>query len=48
VLGQDFKQIAQKAHALGMVDAAHYDEALSEYRWLAREIQAAVILPEKR
>ena len=48
VLGEDFKQIAQKAHALNMVDAAHYDDALSEYRWLVREITAAVILPEKR
>jgi len=48
VIGHDFKQIAQKAQALQMIDAAHYEEALSEYRRLVREITAAVILPEKR
>ena len=48
IIGHDFKQIAQKAQALQMIDAPHYEEALSEYRRLVRDITAAVILPEKR
>ena len=47
VLGHDFKQIAEKAQALRMIDAAHYEEALCEYRRLVRDITASIILPEK-
>ena len=47
-VGAALGQIAQKARALGEIDAAHYDEAVGEYRRLVREITAAVILPEKR
>ena len=47
-VGAALGQIVQKARALGEIDAAHYDEAVSEYRRLVREITAAVILPEKR
>ena len=47
-VGNNLNQIAQKANALGLIDAAHYDEAVGEYRRLVREITAAVILPEKR
>ena len=47
-VGNNLNQIAQKANALGVIDAAHYDDAVGEYRRLVREITAAVILPEKR
>ena len=47
-VGAALGQIAQKANALGKIDAAHYDEVVGEYRRLVREITAAVILPEKR
>jgi len=47
-VGAALGRIAQKAHALGEIDAAHYDEAVGEYRRLVRDITAAVILPEKR
>ena len=47
-VGAALAQIAQKARALDEIDAAHYDEAVGEYRRLVREITAAVILPEKR
>ena len=47
-VGNNLNQIAQKANALGLIDAAHYDEAVGEYRRLVRKITAAVILPEKR
>jgi len=47
-VGETLGKIAQKAHALHMVDAERYDTAVGEFRWLVREITEAVILSEKR
>jgi hypothetical protein len=47
-VGASLGRIEQKARALQVIDADEYGKAVSEFRWLIREITAAVILPEKR
>jgi len=47
-VGTALGQISQKARALGVIDVAHYDEAVLLFRQTVRDITAAVILPEKR
>jgi len=47
-VGDTLGKIAQKSHALGEIDAAHYDEAVQLFRQTVRDITTAVILPEKR
>ncbi len=47
-VGNNLNQIAQKAHALGAVDAGRYDAAVSEFRQAVQTIAAVVTLPEKR
>ena len=47
-VGDTLGKIAQKSHALGEIDAAHYDEAVQLFRQTVRDITATVILPEKR
>lgn len=46
-IGNNLNQIALKAHALGGIDARHYDEAVQEFREAVRTIQAAVLLPRQ-
>ncbi len=44
-VGRNLNQIAQKAHALGVIDVVRYDKAVSEYEEAIRHILKAVILP---
>lgn len=44
-IGNNFNQIAQKAHVLNVIDVRRYDEAMRRYEKLVREITQAVILP---
>ena len=46
-IGNNLNQIAQKANAVGVVDASRYDTAVREFRQAVQTITAAVILPEK-
>ena len=46
-IGNNLNQIAQKANAVGVVDAGRYDSAVREFRQAVQTITAAVILPEK-
>ena len=46
-IGNNLNQIALKAHALGAIDARHYDEAVQEFREAVQTIQAAVLLPRQ-
>ena len=46
-VGDTLNQIAQTAQARGLVDAAHYGEAVQQFEQVVRDITAAVILPQK-
>lgn len=46
-IGNNLNQIALEAHALGAIDARHYDEAVCEFREAVQKIQAAVLLPRQ-
>ena len=46
-IGNNLNQIALKAHALGAIDARHYDETVQEFREAVQTIQAAVLLPRQ-
>jgi hypothetical protein len=46
-IGNNIKQIAQKAHELGIVDSQKYDEAYAGYKAALTTITEAVLLPRK-
>ena len=46
-IGNDFNQIAHKAHVLGVIDTQKYDEALSKFKETLIKIVEAVNLPRK-
>ena len=46
-IGNNMNQIAQKAHAMNLIDAQRYDEGVHEFRTAVRKITEAVILPQK-
>ena len=45
--GNALDQIARKAHALNMIDAQEYGEAVREYRETIAKIEEAVLMPER-
>lgn len=45
--GNALNQIARKAHALNVVDAQKYDEAVEQYRETVRQLNRDNIQPEK-
>lgn len=45
--GNNLNQIAKKAHALGVIDAEKYDEAVRCFQTVVAEIERAVIEPEQ-
>ena len=45
--GNNLNQIARKAHALDVIDAQKYDEAVEQYREAVRQLNRDNIQPEK-
>ena len=45
-IGNDLNQIAQKAHALNVMDEQRYDAAVREFEAAVKTITSAVILPQ--
>lgn len=45
--GNALNQIARKAHALNVVDAQKYDEAVEQYRETVRQLNRDNLQPEK-
>lgn len=46
-IGNNLNQIAQKAHALNVVDVQRYDKEMQRFHEAVRIITEAVVLPEK-
>lgn len=46
-IGNNLNQIAQKAHALNMIDIPQYKKAVEEFEFAVKEITEAVILPRE-
>ena len=46
-IGNNINQIAQKAHAMNVIDTKRYDEGVAEFKMAVRKITEAVILPQK-
>lgn len=46
-IGNNLNQIAQKAHALNVIDVQRYDQEVQKFRQLVEDITEAVILPER-
>jgi hypothetical protein len=47
-IGNNLNQIAQKTHALNIVDAKRYDDATRQFAAAAARIEEAVILPRRK
>lgn len=46
-VGNNFNQIAQKAHTLNVIDVKRYDETVKEYERVVQSIVEAVVLPQE-
>lgn len=45
--GNNLNQIARKAHGLGVIDGQKYDEAVLEFRSIIKQLNKAILEPEK-
>ena len=46
-IGNNLNQIAQKAHALNVIDVQRYDQEVRKFRQAVEQITGAVVLPER-